>query len=75
MKKSEAEKAIRYLCHEWAKEKGIRPDPMEQPSFQEFTNWLNLKGYSHYLNFKSRVGALESAELWFDQEFKQTWRN
>jgi hypothetical protein len=74
MKKPEAEKAIRYLCHEWGKANNIRPDPNEHPSFSAFKRWLSEKGYSHYLNFRSRMGADYDAEMWFDQEFKQTWR-
>lgn len=77
MKKAEAEKAIRYLCTEWAKEQGIpyaSPYP-KQASFSAFRSWLEAKGYSHYLNFRSVIGPLEDAERWFDQEFKQTWAN
>ncbi len=74
-KKAECEQAIRYLCTEWAKERGIPHRPDFQPSFSEFTSWLNQKGYGHYLNFRSVAGPLYDAEMWFDQEFGQTWRN
>ena len=50
------------------------PWPGEDPNFFAFTAWLSEKGYSHYLNFRSRMGADYDAELWYDQEFKQTWR-
>lgn len=80
--KAEAEKKVRHLCHVWAKEKGFDPSAyatMEfQPSFGEFTNWLELKGYSYILQFRSgrhRRSSYEVAQHWFDQEFKQTWRN
>ncbi|KAB2671079.1 hypothetical protein F9K77_14070 [Ochrobactrum sp. LMG 5442] len=72
MKKDEAERAIRYLCHEW--EKTQPQQALEHPSFSDFTSWLSSNGYSHYLDFRSVMGARYDAEMWFDQEFKQTWR-
>ncbi|UPG72898.1 hypothetical protein MVG78_01485 [Roseomonas gilardii subsp. gilardii] len=75
MKKDEAERAIRHLCHEWAQECGIVEPPTDQPSFSDFRSWLSEKGYSHYLTFRATMGPLHIAEMWFDQEFKQTWRN
>lgn len=74
MTKGEAEKAVRHLCHEWEKDQGVHYGPTDHPSFSEFTTWLGRKGYSHYLNFRSRTGALYDAEMWFDQEFRQMWR-
>lgn len=74
MTKGEAETAIRHLCHEWEKDKGVQFGPADHPSFSEFTTWLSRKGYSHYLDFRSRMGALYDAEVWFDQEFNQMWR-
>jgi hypothetical protein len=73
MKKDEAEKAIRYLCGEWAKE--LSPQDLEHPSFGAFRSWVEKKGYSHYFDFRSTEGPHRAAEWWFDQEFKQTWRN
>ncbi|SMF83556.1 hypothetical protein SAMN06265365_15013 [Tistlia consotensis] len=75
IKKDEAERVIRHLCHEWARESGIPREPVDQPSFFDFKSWLSMKGYSHYLNFRSVMGANYDAERWFDEEFKQTWRN
>lgn len=75
MKKNECEKAIRHLCHVWAKEAGIPPNPVDQPSFSQFTSWLTANGHGQYLNFRSVAGPLYDAEMWFDEEFKQTWRN
>jgi hypothetical protein len=74
MKKSEAEKAIRHLCHEWAKEQGIPNPPVDQPRFEEFRAWLRVKGYSNYLTFRSSLSPIYDAEIWFNQEFKQTSR-
>jgi len=72
MKKAEAEVAIRRLSHEWKHEQ--TPDDLEHPSFSRFKSWLRSKGYGHYLNFRSVMGAEEDAKLWFDQELKQMWR-
>jgi hypothetical protein len=75
MKKDKCEKAIRHLCHEWGRLRGIEPASKTQPSFSDFKSWLRDNGYSNYLNFRSVMGPEEDAERWFDQEFKQTWRN
>lgn len=74
MTKGEAERAIRYLCHEWAKLLRIKIDPKEQPSFREFFSWIQ-DNYSQYLKFRTTTSASYDVESWFDQEFKQTWRN
>jgi hypothetical protein len=75
MRKDDCERAIRYLCTEWARERGIPRPPVNQPSFSDFKSWLANKGYGQYLNFKSVRGPESDAEDWFDQELKQTWRN
>jgi len=78
MKKTEAEPAIRQLCHKW-RETRCLPIPAGGPSthysFSDFKTWLGEKHYSHYLNFRSVMGPEYDAEHWFDQEMKQTWRN
>jgi hypothetical protein len=75
MKRTEAEPAIRYLVHRWAKARGIEVGSREQPLFSDFKRWAEEQGYSGYFSFRSRMGAREDAELWFDQELRQTWRN
>jgi hypothetical protein len=70
MKKEECEAAIRALCHQWKQE--LSAAQLEHPSFSAFKEWVRQKGYSGYLDFRSTVGADFDAELWFDQEFKQT---
>ncbi len=75
MKKSECEPAIRSLCHDWAKAIGMHEPPIDQPSFSAFKSWLRENGYGHFLDFRSRMGSDDEVEMWFDQEFKQTWRN
>jgi len=74
MKKEECETAIRQLCHAWRVEANLTPADLEHPSFAAFKSWLGTKGYSAYLNFRSTMGSDYDAELWFDQEFKQTRR-
>ncbi|MCW1430853.1 hypothetical protein [Novosphingobium sp. JCM 18896] len=70
MRKAEAEKAVRFLTTKWFKEMG-RP---ETPHFSDFVSWLRLEGYSHYLDFRSTMGAQEDAESWFDQELRPALR-
>lgn len=74
MTKGEAERGIRYLCGEWAKLVGVVPDPAIQPDFGAFLSWVQ-SNHPAYLNFRSTVPVRDIVEMWFDQEFKQTWRN
>lgn len=74
MKKADAEKGIRYLCHEWGKEAGVTPDPAAEPNFYAFLRWVRDK-YPAYLDFRTSTSVNDDVERWFDQEFKQTWRN
>jgi hypothetical protein len=74
MTKQESEKAIRYLCTEWAKLRGIQIPPIEQPSFSDFYSWVR-ENYGHYLTFRSTLSVSDHVEAWFDDEFKQNWRN
>ena len=74
MKKDECKTAIRSLCGEWAKACGISISPTEQPSFYDFKSWMSEKGHGLYLNFRSD-NPDSDAERWFDEVFKQTWRN
>jgi hypothetical protein len=75
LKMADREDAIRHLCYVWARECGIPIAPQEQPSWSQFKSWLQKNHYSHYLNLRSTTSADSVAENWFDQEFKQTWRN
>lgn len=76
MKKDDAEKAIRYLASQWQSARGLPLPPSDHHySFGDFTRWLGEQGYSHVLDFRSTMGAQESAETWFNQEMKQTWRD
>ena len=74
MKKQECEKAIRYLCSEWAKLRGVQIPSKEQPSFEDFFAWLQ-QNYDQYLNFRSTLSVSDQVGTWFDDEFKQNWRN
>ncbi|MDO7842628.1 hypothetical protein Q5H94_09835 [Sphingomonas sp. CA1-15] len=73
--KPESEKAIRHLVRQWANASGVLPGQSKMPSFDDFVLWLRQRGGSKYLEFRSVMGALEDAELWFDEELRQTWRN
>ncbi len=75
MKKAAAESAIRHLFGKWSEEQSISRKPDTMPSYAEFKSWTESKGYGHYFNFRSVRGADTDAELWFDEEFNQTWRN
>lgn len=74
MKKDECERAIRYLCGEWARDARLTQSELQNPRFSAFKSWLAAKGYSQYLNFRSIAGSDYDAESWFEQEFKQTWQ-
>ena len=74
MKKPEAETGVRYLCHQWADLRGVTPDPSVQPNFGDFMTWMR-QNYPEYLVFRSTMPVSEVVEMWFDDEFKQTWRN
>lgn len=74
MTRAEAETAIRELSQKWAAGRGIELPSETLVSFSEFTSWLSVNGYSRYLRFRSTAGAEYDAELWFDDEMKQTWR-
>jgi hypothetical protein len=75
MKKTEAEPAIRALCHQWKRDTNQPTTPNYHYSFSAFTTWLSENRYDHYLDFRSRAGPRYDAEMWFDDEMKQTWRN
>ncbi|MBL8773359.1 MAG: hypothetical protein JNK30_18390 [Phenylobacterium sp.] len=73
MQKAEAEKAIRHLCHEWRKVEGLSQVDPGQLSVFAFMSWLR-EHHPSVLNFRSIMGVHETVDLWFDQEFGQTWR-
>ena len=77
MKKDECEAAIRALCSQWSREKGFVNTQSTDfhPSYFEFKNWAEDKGYGRYWDFRATGGANYHAEMWFDDEFKQNWRN
>ena len=73
MKKSECEVAIRHLCGEWAKLRGIPISSESQPSFSDFLAWLRDR-YPAYLKFRTAASVEFDVEVWFDEELKQTSR-
>lgn len=75
MKKADCEKAIRHLCRVWATERGVQIESGGHPSFLDFKAWLKDKGHGDCLNFRSVAGPDHDAEMWFDRELGQAWRN
>ena len=74
LNKGECETANRSLSHEWAASKGIIPSAEIITSYSEFGAWLESKGDSNYLKFRSAADPDFNAEMWFDDEMKQNWR-
>lgn len=68
MKKTEAESAIRSLCHDWVSQQTNAE--LVHPSFSNFATWLEANQYGHYLKFRSLAGPEYDAEMWFDAEIK-----
>lgn len=73
MKKADAESAIRHLCHQWRRECGFSETPADQLSFYTFQTWVQ-QNHPSYLNFRTTISVSYDAEMWFDDEFKQSWR-
>jgi len=72
MKKADAERAVRHLCHQWRKECGVAETPEDQLSFYAFQTWVQ-QNYSSYLDFRTTTSVSYDLEMWFDDEFKQSW--
>jgi hypothetical protein len=72
MKKADAEKALRYLMHEWRKDRGFGSVEPNGLSYCSFKSWLSEKHYSAYLNFRTMTSVDYDVEMWFDQEFHRT---
>jgi hypothetical protein len=75
MKKAEAKETLISLFPKWRDARGLSDAQLEHPSFSDFKLWLRETHYSHYLNFRSVMGADVDAEMWFDEYFGQRWRN
>ena len=74
VKKDEAEKALRYLCHKWREETGRSNTPESELCFSDYLSWVRENSNS-YLTFRSVMPVTDVVETWFNQEFHQTWRN
>ena len=74
MRIDEAERGIRHLCGTWRKAAGLEGTANSELSFTDFLGWIH-RHHPEYLSFRSTMGVEYMVELWFDQEFKQTWRN
>jgi hypothetical protein len=73
MKKSESEPVIRHLLHKWRTDCGFDDVPNDELSFSKFYSWME-QNYPNYLAFRTTTSVRYDIEMWFDQEFKQTWR-
>jgi hypothetical protein len=73
MRKSECEPVIRHLLHKWREDCGFGDVPEAELSFSTFYWWMEQK-HSNYLTFRTTTSVRYDVEMWFDQEFKQTWR-
>lgn len=74
MTKDQAEQGIRALCRRWADLRGVARDAGSEPNFSDFWAWVSDQ-HREYLNFRTTTSVRFDVEAWFDQEFKQAWRN
>lgn len=72
MKKAEAEKTVRYLCHEWRRAEGFSDTPDAQLSAYSFMRWLRAN-HSYCLDFRAQTSVEFEIERWFDDEFGLNW--
>lgn len=74
MTKTDAERAIRSLCHRWRAEAGLDAADQTKLSFYSFLTWVR-EHHSAYLAFRSSTSVIDDVERWFEAEFRQTaWR-
>lgn len=73
MKRSDAKPAIRSLCRAWKTEQ-FPTTTTNRLHFSDFADWLRAR-HPTLLKFRSVMGPLYDAEQWFDDEFRQNWRN
>jgi hypothetical protein len=69
----ECEQAIRQLCHKWRNDCSLAETPNSDLRFSEFLHWVR-QNYSSYLSFRTTTSVEYDVEMWFDQEFGQTWQ-
>jgi hypothetical protein len=70
--KSESKQIVCRECHDWLA--GTPEAKREHPSFTDFRTWLEAR-YPRVFSFRSSINPLYDAELWFDRELGQSWRN
>jgi hypothetical protein len=70
VKKAEAEKAVRQMCHEWAKQRGLSRADYPSANFIDFWFWAQAK-YLIYLKFQTATGVKHDVEMWFGDEMGQ----
>jgi hypothetical protein len=52
---------------------GSRETPTSDLRFTNFLSWVR-HNFSSYLSFRTVTSVEYDVEMWFDQEFGQTWR-
>ena len=69
---AEAEKGIRFLCHEWRKVRRFEAVAEDKLDFGDFYEWVG-SGFPEYLTFRTKEGVRSRVAGWFDDEFGRTW--
>lgn len=69
MTKSEAERAVRYLCTKWRSGAGHSITLPQEVPFHEFYSWLQAS-HSEYLQFRATIGVHDTVEHWFNEELR-----
>ncbi len=67
-KRKISERRFKDTCLQWASENGVATDCSVDPDYSLFCNWRLLRGIRHDF-------ALHDETQWFDEIFKQTWKN
>jgi hypothetical protein len=65
---TEAEKGIRFLCHEWRRARRLEGVAEDKLDFGDFYEWVG-SGFPEYLMFRTNQGVRSRVESWFDDEF------
>lgn len=74
MIKAEAERGIRFLCHQWRKAADLEQADQSKLSFYSFLAWVR-NHHSAYLDFRTTTSVTDDVARWFEAEFRQTaWR-
>lgn len=76
MKKADAKREIEKLFEVWKTEMDVKPQgPYGLMEAAYFITWLKKGPHAHLLKFRATMGAEWCVEHWFDEYFRQSWRN